>query len=144
MFRYIAIRNEIKTMTRFSRRTITPQIRDAYAQLLEHDPYDDDIARFIRDQYAGLNLDQNQIFQIFQMLVNRQPRFENLENIAQFPNLTRNPNLNIRNRQRNQLHPPPLSPRPAVNIAAAAQQYVDDPFKGNINPGTAEEHGQKI
>ena len=56
-------------MARFSWRTITQEVQDAYARLLENDPSDNKIAQLICNQYARLNLDRNQIFQIFQMLV---------------------------------------------------------------------------
>ena len=62
---------EIDTMVRFNRRTITQEDRDAYARFLDNVPTDDEIAQFIRDQYARLNPDRDQIFQIFQMLVDR-------------------------------------------------------------------------
>jgi len=120
-------------MFRFNRRTITQEVRDAYTRLLDNDPNDDEIAQFIRDQYARLNLDRDQIFQIFQMLVDRQPNFENPENVPQVRN---RPRGRVLNNQENQQHP--IVEGPQVNMAAAAQQFVDDPFKGNINPGTAE------
>ena len=72
------------------------------------------------------------------MLVDWQPNFENPENISQFPNLARNPNLIIRNWQKNYQNPLPSHPCPEANMAPAAQQFVKDPFKGNINPGTSE------
>ena len=68
-------------MVRFSRKTIAQDDQDAYARLLDNDPTDDEIAQFIRDQYACLNPDRNQIFQIFQILVDLQPNFENPENV---------------------------------------------------------------
>ena len=66
-------------MDRISRRFITPAVRREYDQLQRMDLTDDNIAQFIRDQYAHLNLDGNQIFQIFELLVNRQPNFEILK-----------------------------------------------------------------
>ena len=117
-------------MLRFNRRTITQEVRDEYARLLDNNPNDDKITQFIRDQYARLNLDRDQIFQIFEMLVGRQPNFENPENVSQFQNLPRDLVLNQR--------PQPEANQFLNQNMAAALQFVDDPFKGNINPGTAE------
>ena len=125
-------------MVRFSRRSITQIDRDAYAQYKENDPSDDDIAQFIRERFARLNPDMNQIIQIFEILVGRQPQFQSLQNITQFSNLARDPAWNSRNRQINQTQPSSLNPLPGVNITTVVQQFVDDPFKGDINPGTAE------
>ena len=61
----IANVKQIETMIRFNRGAITQDVRDEYARLLDNDPTDDDIAQFIRDQYARLNLDRDQILQIF-------------------------------------------------------------------------------
>ena len=124
-------------MSRLSRRSVTLGDRDAYAQFIENDPSDDDIAQFIRERFARLNPDEIQTFQIFELLVNWQPHFENPENIQQFQNLPRDPALNQnRNRLRPRTH---LEQNTIANDnMAAALQFVDDPFKGNIYPGTAE------
>ena len=123
-------------MVRLNRRTITQEDWDAYNRFIDNDPSDNDIAQFICEQFPRLNPNPNQIFQIFQMLADRVPEFENHENIAQFQNPPRNL---IENRRRYNLRP---QPRPVTNQIQnqnmAAAQFVDDPFKGNINPGTAE------
>ena len=66
-------------------------------------------------------------------MVNRQPNFENPVNVLQFQNRSRN---RVLNNQENQQHQ--IVEGQQENMAAAAQQFVGDPFKGNINPGTAE------
>ena len=71
------------------------------------------------------------------MLVDRQPNFENPENISQFQNLPKDP---VSNPRRNLLRPslqPEQNRLPDQNMAATLQ-FVDDPFKGNINSGTAD------
>ena len=81
-------------MIRFSRRSVIQEDRDSYARFVENDPSDDSIAQFIRERFACLNPDRNQIFQIFEILVGRQPHFQNRENISQFRNHPRDPVFN--------------------------------------------------
>ena len=119
-------------MQRFNRRSITREDRDAYAHFGENDPSDDDIVQFIRDRFARLNPDRIQIFQIFEILVGRQLHFQNPDNVSQFQNGQRDPDLNNRQNQPQQVV------EDYQNNMAAVQQFVDDPFKGNINPGTSE------
>ena len=74
-------------MVRRSRRSISDEIRDAFALIQRLDPSDEEITQFIRDRYAHMDLVENQIFQIFELLVGRPPQFENIQNIRQFRNL---------------------------------------------------------
>ena len=119
-------------MVRFSQRSVTQRDRDAYAQFIKEDPTDDDIAQFIRETFARLNPNRNQNFQIFEILIGRRPHFQNQENITQYCN---QPPDSVFNFHRNQQH---HVAEVQQNNMAAAQQFVDDPFKGNINPGTSE------
>ena len=86
-------------MVRFSRRSVTQRDRDAYAQFIEKDPSEDDIAQFVCERFARLNPDRNQIVQMFEILVGRQPHFQNQENFTQFRNKPRDPVLNFQRSQ---------------------------------------------
>ena len=74
-------------MVRVTRRFITEEARDAFALVQRLDPSDEEITQFIRDHYAHVDLEENQIFQIFELLVGRDPQFENNRNVPQFRNL---------------------------------------------------------
>ena len=49
-------------MVRISQRSVTQDDRDAYARFVENDPSDDNTAQFIRERFARLDPDTNQIF----------------------------------------------------------------------------------
>jgi len=99
---------------------------------VENDQTDDNIVQFICERFARLNPDRNEIFQIFEILVDREPHFQNPENISQFRNGRLDPVLNNRRNQQQQVV------EVQQDNMTAVQQFVDDPFKGNINPGTSE------
>ena len=111
-------------MVRISRRSVTQDDRDAYAHFIEDDPTDDNIATFIRERFARLDPDT---------LVNRQPNFQNQENISQLRN---HPTESVLNNPIHQQHH--VAEEQGQDNMAATQQFVDDPFKGNINPSTSE------
>ena len=70
----------LEAMVRLARGFITQEVRDLYAQLQREETSNDGIAQFIWDQFFRLNLDKNQFFFIFELLVSWRPNFENPEN----------------------------------------------------------------
>lgn len=132
-------------MVRVTRRFITEEARDAFALVQRLNPSDEEITQFIWDHYAHVDLEENQIFQIFKLLVGRDPQFENNQNVPQFRNLVADdPVLNpqpqppVEQQQQPLVDPQPQQPPVRQRNMAAAAQFVDGPFKGNINPGTSD------
>ena len=115
---------------------ITRELRDAYDIHIASNPTDDQQLQFIRahnQQYT-----QAQVFQIFRILNNREhPSI--IQNRLIFQEIE---NLFLPEVQAQQQIPPHQQPQ--VNMAAAnnANAWTDDPFRGNIQPGTTE--GQKL
>ena len=108
---------------RIGRRFLSERQRQRYQQFLLTNPLDDQQLEYFRNNFENLSV--RDILNLFRVLNLREhPRQIQIFNI----------NREIRNRleqkQRNR--------NLVINIMAAqpATEYVDDPFHGNINPGT--------
>jgi len=126
-------------MVRVSFRTLlTPDFRRRYQVYLQQQPEDDQQLEVLEDCFP--NLDAEQYFRLFQILNTRQhPRdFQNIQQVQnqnepQFQNQAGNqPEVNrIENLNRQQRNRMAQQPQPAL-------VFVDDPFHGDINPGTTD------
>ena len=116
-------------MPRITRRFLNEQQRVQYQQFLRTDPTDDQQLEYLRNNFE--NLSAREIFHLFQFLNFR-------EHPREIQNLTSH--REIRNRIELQQHIPIPARDPGVNNMAAAapivEEFIDDPFHGNINPGT--------
>jgi len=119
------------------RRFLTPEFRARYQLYLQtQSPEDDQHLRVLEDCFPDLTVEQ--YFRIFQILNNREhPR--DIQNIPEPPQIQNVPQ--IRNQARNQ----PVQNRNLnqQRILRMAQQqpaaiFVDDPYHGDINPGTTD------
>ena len=134
-----------------SRSIVTRDLRRRFLQFVtETQPTDDQQLEFLRNQFTNLHLAQ--IFQIFEILNSRKHQQQiNLENLI---NQVRLRNNRIERNNRMMMNDNVQLPEqvnnpvnnPVENIAGANLApnlvFVDDPFKGNINPGTSE--GEKL
>ena len=130
-----------------SRSIVTRDLRRRFLQFVtETQPTDDQQIEFLRNQFTNLHLAQ--IFQNFEILNSRkhqqQINFENLINQVRLRNNRIERNNQLMMNDNAQLPEQVNNPvnNPVENIAGANLApnlvFVDDPFKGNINPGTAE------
>ena len=116
-------------MSRITRRFLNEQQTILYQQFLRTDPTDDQQLDYLRDNFE--NLTAREIFHLFQIL-----------NLRAHPRYLQNLNLHqeIRNRVAFQQPIRFPQPNPAGNTMAAPapiiEEFIDDPFDGNINPGT--------
>lgn len=119
------------------RRFLNPEFRARYQVYLQtQSPEDDQQLRVLEDCFPDLTVEQ--YFRIFQILNNREhPR--DIQNIPEPPQIQNVPQ--IRNQARNQ----PVQNRNLnqQRILRMAQQqpaaiFVDDPYHGDINPGTTD------
>jgi len=126
-------------MVRVSLRNIlTPDFRRRYQVFLQQQPEDDQQLEVLEDCFP--NLEANQYFRLFQILNNREhPRaFPNIQEVQ----IRNNPQ--IRNQARNQPEANNLEnlerQHPVNRMAQQAPPmvFVDDPYHGNINPGTTD------
>ena len=110
-------------MVRIQRRFLNEQQRLEYQQFLLTDPTDDQQLEYFRNQFE--NLTTREILDVFRILNQREHPSQIRNN-----NNRRNQNrLEQQRQQQNQIR---------NNMAAAVPpvEYIDDPFHGNINPGT--------
>ena len=150
-----------------TRRCITREQREHFDQFInETQPSDDQQIEYLRIQFPNFHLAH--IFQLFEILNSRRHRqqinFENLINfirlrnqrnerqrmnvlnhqepVANDPVGNNNNNNNEGNNGGNPEFVPVINAPPVAPPLMAAQPhhliFVDDPFKGNINPGTSE------
>ena len=126
--------------------------------VIDTQPSDDQQIEYLRNQFPNFHIDY--IFQLIEILNSRrhrqQPNFENLTNFVRRRNRNiKRQRMNIANLQgppaNNQVghqagnqgggnpggNPAPPEMQPAV-APQSAMVFVDDPFKGNINPGTSD------
>jgi len=126
-------------MVRVSYRTLlTTDFRQRYQVYLQQQPEDDQQIEVLEDCFPLLEAEQH--FRLFQILNNRNhPRdFQNIQQVPnrnepQFQNQARNqPEVNrFANLNRQQRNRMAQQPQPAL-------VFVDDPYHGNINPGTTD------
>ena len=119
----------VRNITRCKR---SREQREHFQQFVDDtQPSDDQQIDCLRNQFPNFHLPQ--IFQLFEIFHsrrhNQQLNFETLINFARCRNIRNERNaeqiMNATNNSGNQL------PQPAMI-------FVDDPFKGNINPGTSD------
>ena len=113
-------------MRNITRNSVTRQHRERHQVYLhQFRPDDDQQLEYLRIQFPNRSVVQ--ILQIFQILNNREhPR---LFQIIQF-------NTQIQNSQNNILRS--VAERTMANQAAQNLVFVDDPYQGDINPGTTD------
>ena len=109
---------------RINRRFLNEQQRQEYQQFLLTNPTDDQQLDYFRGVFE--NLSACDIFELFRILNFR-------EHSQRIRNLNLNREIsNLFEQQRQNIHQIP------INMAAAVPpvEFIDDPFHGNINPGT--------
>ena len=111
---------------RITRRFLNEQQRQEYQQFLTTNPTDDQQIEYFRNQFE--NLSAREIFELFRILnLREQPQQIRIFNIhREFRN-----RFEQRRQQQQQI--------PNRNNMAAAVppiEFIDDPYHGNINPGT--------
>ena len=116
-------------MSRITRRFLNEQQTILYQQFLRTGPTDDQQLDYLRDNFE--NLTAREIFHLFQIL-----------NLRAHPRYLQNLTLHQEIRNRVEFQQPIRFPQPnpaGNNMAAPApiiEEFIDDPFDGNINPGT--------
>ena len=122
-------------MSRITRRFLNEQQTVLYQQFLRTGPTDDQQLDYLRNNFE--NLSAREIFHLFQIL-----------NLRAHPRYLQNLILQREIRNRIELQQPIIFPQPVRfqqpepegnNMAEAApiiEEFIDDPFHGNINPGT--------